>query len=256
MKEERINEIWAVLLLALGVIAFISLISFDPQDLSFYTSNPNTPINNFAGVVGAYLAGALAFAIGKAGFVIPIVLLLWSIARFTGNIPQKFYLKVLGGVILITMVSSLFSIIYRYDSVARFSSGGIVGLGVSSLLMRYFGIIGSYVIITSLIVLSLILATEFLLSPLLYSLYIKVKSLKISLPERRARRTKAITKPKPALKPVVSQAAVKATPKPQEPKKKSLRPEKTVIPYKPPQRETPKKKPVLSSQRLESGTKE
>ncbi|MBL7068982.1 MAG: DNA translocase FtsK 4TM domain-containing protein, partial [Candidatus Omnitrophica bacterium] len=106
MKEERINEIWAIFLLAVTILLFVSLFSFDPTDLSFYTSNPNVPVKNFTGMAGAYLAGVLMFTIGRASFVIPFITLSWAVGRFIGRIPEKSYLKALGAVVLTIATSS------------------------------------------------------------------------------------------------------------------------------------------------------
>lgn len=205
MKEERINEIWAILLLAIGIIVFISLVSFHQEDLPIYASETNLRIKNFAGIAGAYFAGILIFTLGKASFVIPILLLIWAVGRFLGRIPQKFYIKLLGTAVLIIAVSSFLSVIDRYDSVIRFSSGGITGLGFSSLLIKYFGLLGSYIIIVSLLVLSLLLSTEFLLFPFLSALYKRlkllfsgIKSILKALRPTFARRKRVI--PKPELK--------------------------------------------------------
>ena len=129
------------------------------------------PVKNFAGVVGAYFAGMLIFVIGRASFVIPLITLIWAIGRFMGRVPQKLYLKFLGAAVLIISASSFLSMTERFDSVARFSNGGILGLGFSSLLIKYFGMPGSYIIILSLLVLSLLLATEFLLFPFILYFY-------------------------------------------------------------------------------------
>lgn len=177
MKEERINEIWAILLLALTVIIMVSLLSFDPADLEFYASNPNRPVHNFAGLAGAYFSGVLMFTVGRASFVFPIITLLWAIGRFTGRAIKKFYLKLLGAAVLVIAVSSFLSMLNRIESTTRFSSGGIVGLGFSSLLSKYFGDFGSYTIIIALSILSLLLATEFLLLPLLFLTYKKILGL-------------------------------------------------------------------------------
>ncbi|MFH1752674.1 MAG: DNA translocase FtsK [Candidatus Omnitrophota bacterium] len=171
MKEERINEMWAILLLAVTVIALVSLLTFDTADLTFYASNPNRPVHNFAGIAGAYLAGALMFAVGKASFVFPLVTFLWAVGRFTGREIKKFYIKLLGAAVLVMAVSSFLSMVNGHDSTIRFSSGGVAGLGFSTLLIRYFGAVGAYVIIIALSVLSLLLATEFLIFPLLFSLF-------------------------------------------------------------------------------------
>ena len=206
MKEERINEIWAIFLLAVTILLFVSLFSFDPTDLSFYTSNPNVPVKNFTGMAGAYLAGVLMFTIGRASFVIPFITLSWAVGRFIGRIPEKSYLKALGAVVLTIATSSFLSLINRYDSVVRFSSGGISGLGFSTLLIKYFGVVGSHVIIISLITLSFLLATEFLLFPFVYAVYKKSSALfanlKISLKARMGRGPRMI-------KPQISKSAVK-----------------------------------------------
>ena len=65
MKHEHINEIKAILILAFGFILLASLVSFSPEDLSWYTSHPNIPYKNWIGVVGAYVAGGLFFVLGE-----------------------------------------------------------------------------------------------------------------------------------------------------------------------------------------------
>ena len=199
MREERINEMWAILLLAISVIAMVSLLSFDPADLPFYTSNPNRPVNNFTGIAGAYFSGILMFAVGKAGFVFPLITLLWAVGRFTGRVIKKFYLKLLGAIVLVIAVSSFLSMINQYDSTIRFTSGGVVGLGFSSLLAKYFGAVGAYVIISALSVLSLLLATEFLLFPLLFAAFKRSKALfvKAGSSLRSLDIKKALPKPRP-----------------------------------------------------------
>jgi len=177
MRQERINEIWAIFLLAVTILLFVSLLSFDPTDLPFYTSNPNSPAKNFAGMAGAYLAGILVFTIGKASFVIPFITFSWAVGRFIGRIPEKSYLKALGATVFIMAVSSFLSLIHRYDSVVRFSNGGIAGLGFSTFLIKYFGVAGAHIIVISLAVLSFLLATEFLLFPFLYAVYKRLKTL-------------------------------------------------------------------------------
>ncbi len=247
MKEERLNEIWAIFLLAVTVIASVSLFSFEAADLPIYTSSPNAPVRNFAGIAGAYFAGMLIFIIGKAAFVIPLLTLVWAIRHFAGRTPQKLYIKALGTVVLIIAMSSYFSMINRYESVARFSNGGIVGLGFSSLLMKYFGIAGSYIIILTLLILSFLLATEFLLLPILVGAYGRfktffsavknlVKSLKKSLPKRKKKEVIIRPEPRPQVikRPAVKKEAVASVEKKkveisQEPPKKVEGPKREYV---------------------------
>jgi len=223
VKEERINEIWAIFLLAISIILFISLLSFNSSDLPLYTSSPNTSVKNFAGIAGAYFAGLLIFSIGKASLIIPFLALSWAIGRFIGKVPEKFYLKILGAAVFIIAASSLLSIINRHDAVIRFSSGGIVGLGFSSLLIKYFGTIGSYIITSALMMLSFLLATEFLLFPFLVTVYNKTKTLVTNTKASIKARLASIEKPKSPL-----------------PKKPAKKPE---LPQRPPRPVIIKKKP-------------
>ena len=75
MKREHIaNEITGIVILATALILFASLISFVPEDLSWYTSSPNVPVKNLIRVTGAYSAGALFFLIGYSAYAIVVFL--------------------------------------------------------------------------------------------------------------------------------------------------------------------------------------
>ena len=78
MKQARINEIWGVVFLLLGLFTFASLLFFHPDDYAFYTSHPVRPVQNYTGIAGAYLSFGLFFAFGISAYLIPILFLLWS----------------------------------------------------------------------------------------------------------------------------------------------------------------------------------
>ena len=63
MKKEHINEIKGIIILALGIILLASLVSFVPEDLSWFTSNPNVPAHNWIRITGAYIAGLSFFIV-------------------------------------------------------------------------------------------------------------------------------------------------------------------------------------------------
>ena len=83
MKKERIiEEVIGIVLLAFATLVLLSLISYTPQDLPWHTSNPNVPVRNIINVFGAYLSGVLYFAFGHASYLIPLILLIFSIKWF------------------------------------------------------------------------------------------------------------------------------------------------------------------------------
>ncbi|MEA3305611.1 MAG: DNA translocase FtsK 4TM domain-containing protein, partial [Candidatus Omnitrophota bacterium] len=216
MQREKINEIWAVIFITAAVFIFLSLITFNPRDIFFYTSTPNIPVKNLAGPAGAYIGGFLFFLMGVSAYAIPVLLLIWGINRFLGAATQKLYTRIAGALILILAVSSLASMIAGAGTVEQFRSGGTFGFFISKILLRYCGITGSYLILFCLLALSLVLATEFMvfslflkLSHALAALFKKIKfRASYSLAEKSSK-GRAVVREKPR-EPVLQPARPKA----------------------------------------------
>jgi DNA segregation ATPase FtsK/SpoIIIE, S-DNA-T family len=177
LDEAKKNEIWAILFLVIATLILISLVSFDINDISFHTSTPNSRIRNFAGIVGAYIAWGILYTIGLSGYCIPIVILFWAAGRFMGARTQRFYVKLIGTLVLILATSALLSMLFYEDPTTRFQKGGIIGLISSDILVKYFGKVGSFVIGLAFLLLSFLLATEFLVFPFVLALVRGAKEL-------------------------------------------------------------------------------
>ena len=63
IKEKRISEVIGILLLALAIFIFISLVTYHYGDVPHETGSPNKPPGNWGGIVGAYLAYWLFFTL-------------------------------------------------------------------------------------------------------------------------------------------------------------------------------------------------
>ena len=61
IKERLRYEVVGILLVAIGVFLFLSLVSYSPLDPSFfsYTTSKVKDIHNWMGIVGAHLSGLL-----------------------------------------------------------------------------------------------------------------------------------------------------------------------------------------------------
>lgn len=178
MKQEKINEIWGVLLFAVAILIFVGLISYDQNDLGWFTSHPNIPTKNYVGIIGAYVAFALFSLIGFSAFIIPFLLATWAIGKFLNKVPQKFYFKLLGTSFLFIASSALFSMACspQQDAV-KVHWGGLLGLFFSDFFIRYLGHVGAWVMVIVLVALSVLLATEFLIFPIFVSLVNSVTGL-------------------------------------------------------------------------------
>lgn len=194
MTRDRRDEIVGILLLAFMAILVISLSSYEPNDIGFATSRPNLDVTNRAGVVGAYLAHILVFLTGRWGaWLVPLLTAVWAINRLWWKAPiQKVWVKAFGSLVLLVSCSSLFSL--RGQVSERIARGGFVGFRYSELSLEYFGPVGTYLIIATLFLLSILLTTEFLFFPVLTRCARALKALVVRL--------KPVVVPRP--KPLIS----------------------------------------------------
>ncbi len=266
-RTDRRNEIFAILLVALSIFIFISLISFSYNDLPFFTSEVTRPLGNFAGIIGAYLGGILLFFMGMSAYAMPILILFWAVARFAGTKPQKFYFKTFGTLFLILAISSTFGLLGGADVGARFKMGGFIGTSFSSFLVKYLGILGAIVSIIVLLLLSILVATDFLIFPFIGFL---VKSLTKFIPRLKS---KVIPRKSIKLRPKIVQpqraatdeektsvqdtpAAIKKKIEPFSPKKTDVASVEKVVPKKKKEKELPYTFPALDLLRLPPPIKE
>lgn len=264
MDQVRKNEIIAVVLFAISLFLFLSLFTFSDQDLSFYTSSPNVVPQNATGIVGSYVGGVLLFLMGRAAYVLPLLVMVWGISRLLQMEENKVFFKVFGTVVLVTAVSSSLSMMGDSARSIAFARGGLIGGIVSAFLVEYLGRVGATVFIAAMIILSVLVATEFLILPILATFFKALNtfivSAKEAIAERREERRESsrraaeprsskiqsakaeIAKKMDLMKQKVTEAK-KAIPKSTqnlEPGKKALEP-KIVVPDKAPKAAT---KPV------------
>ena len=163
MKERHFNEIKGVVLLAVGIIVLASFLSFDPNDLSFYTSSPNIPPKNLIRGFGAYLAGFLLLLFGWSAHIIPLFILWAGINLFRQRTVDLRFPQLIAFLILLISASSLLSMFGPAAKEAvRFSGGGIFGFLLSNFLVARFGILGSFIIFLTFTALSFTLLTQIL----------------------------------------------------------------------------------------------
>lgn len=153
---ERLSSfLKGVVFLFLGVILFLSFISFDPYDLGFLVSPPNKIIHNFIGRTGAYLGFSFFFLFGYAAYLFPLFFITFSFNNFSflkiSPLTQKRTVITLSFLLLLVFLSSLFGIFFSQDE-EIFSSAGLIGYFISPLLKNYLGFYGSFIALVFLII--------------------------------------------------------------------------------------------------------
>lgn len=192
MKKERINEIWGVFFLLLGLFTFASLLFYHAEDIPFFTSQPSVPVQNYAGVIGAWLAFWLFTIFGMSAYVIPIVFLLWAECFFLQKVPDRKLFKFVGLGIALFSLATIVTITVGPGQ--RLVYGGAVGYVTGSHLLRYFGKVGSYILAGSALLLSILLATDFLIYPLFRGILERVRAALQRMPKKASKLQKNATK--------------------------------------------------------------
>jgi len=199
MKQKRANEAIGVLLLLVGLFAFVSLLFFHPSDYAFYTSHPNEAYRNITGQIGVFVAHYLILAFGWSSFSIPAIFLFWASCFFLQKVPQKKLVELTGIAISIVAVASLFSLTWTAEW--KMKAGGVLGFFIARNLETYFGVIGGVIISLCCLALALLVATDFLLYPLFERVFGWAKRVARRLPIPRLSDFKFdLPKPKQTLK--------------------------------------------------------
>ncbi len=212
MRPEKQGEVLAFFWLIVSALTFLSLFSYTPYDIRFEVSTPNSSTQNFCGIAGAYTAWMLMLLFGKTAYFLVPLFLFWALAQWAGRKNLKLWLKIFSTVIFFLSACALFSLLNASGEVSRFQAGGILGFFTGTLLTSIFGQAGIFVAL-SLFLLSILLATELLVLPIVIGLFQKIRAFfevlfaakRKARPEKAAAAVVGIPKPEPrvvAPKPV------------------------------------------------------
>lgn len=167
---------WGVLSLLVGLFTLVSLLFFHPEDLPFYSSHPKIASGTTStGLIGGYIAFGLKFTFGSSAILIPALFLLWAACFFLQQVPEKKLFKFLGLGIALFSTSTLIAISVNTDT--RFDQAGVIGYLAGTYLLKYLGYAGSFILAASCLLLSLLLATDFLIYPLVKHLALIVHKI-------------------------------------------------------------------------------
>ncbi len=203
-KERLKHEMVGILLVALGIFLFLSLVSYDPRDPSFfsYTTSRIKDIHNWMGIVGAYVSGLLFQGFGFASFLVSFVLIVFAISFILRWEWRYLSLKWTGWLVILLATSSLMGLWLKslhQDPLV----GGFVGEMISKTLVRYFNVPGATILLLVVFILAFVLGTGVSFIVLVRHsgnavrrLAEKISTLKVVRKER-AKREKKFIKQKP-----------------------------------------------------------
>jgi DNA segregation ATPase FtsK/SpoIIIE, S-DNA-T family len=169
VKSNAWNEVFALILLLVGALFFLSLISYNPKDLPgwvpwSYLSPPNRPAQNFIGPFGAIFASVFYFLIGAASYLLAVVLLGFGGAKL---FHARLRVAPRIGWIVLFLVSGACLLQLQTSHLQGWRTlfnipgpGGWIGYFIGKkMLLTWMGGVGSMILLTGVYVSSLILMT-------------------------------------------------------------------------------------------------
>jgi len=152
-NDTLVNEVFSAILFTIGLFSFLSLI--------FYSSKSGYDLKNTMGIIGVFISGMLGKSFGITSFFIPFVMFYAAFIVFTNKPGFQLYRKTLSCFIFILSLTTLFGLMFKNELLGYNPAGGWVGVVLSSSIKDFFaGTVGSYIIVTIFLLLSLILVTE------------------------------------------------------------------------------------------------
>jgi S-DNA-T family DNA segregation ATPase FtsK/SpoIIIE len=162
--SRRLSEIVGVALFAAALIWIVSLASYEPSDpVWFFSTGSHAVPVNFAGRVGAFLAEVSFQLFGYAAYLIPAVLVVIGWNYFWCRKVDAAGTKVAGAVLLFTCSSAFLSLLFStLDTGGKsFRDGGYVGDWIARELAEILNRTGSLIVVITLVVLAVIMSTQF-----------------------------------------------------------------------------------------------
>ena len=161
--QGRAREIAGVVLFALAVFLFLSVISYSPADpsLSNYETS-RAKISNVGGIIGSYVADLLIRFLGLSAYWLPLFLLITSVKLFL-DAGFLFRPGWIGGFVgLVVTTSGLFAHAYKLIPLVEtpFAAGGFAGTLLSEYLNALFNPGGTFLFLFVGLVVSLIVTVD------------------------------------------------------------------------------------------------
>ncbi|MEO8041397.1 MAG: DNA translocase FtsK [Acidobacteriota bacterium] len=181
-RHSRLNEIIAVVLLAVSVLIFLCLISYNTSDPTFNTAS-SQKIQNWIGVVGANLAEALFSAVGIVAYIFPALLALIAWRVFQSETLRPRISQIIGFSLFVASFAALSSMVGWH--------GGVLGALLTTYAVRLLSTVGATVLLLALATTSALLITNFTLTWVFGHFEVGWENFKIHFGEWKAKRREA-----------------------------------------------------------------
>ena len=154
--HKRLNEALAFVFLFFGLAIMLSLISYSTADPSWNTAATlATKPSNLLGRFGSHLSDVCFQIFGLSSFVLPALILLLAWKWMQSKPIEAAWVKVTGALMFMLGACTSFSLAPGARAASgSVSPGGLFGLLLSDLLVRFFNFTGAALITATVLVVS------------------------------------------------------------------------------------------------------
>jgi len=210
--NNRRQEIFGILLIALGLLILLSLVSYN--SIEEPTISKNIAIQNWMGIVGVCIAHYLIkYTVGVAVLILPVLMLIWGWWLFAGKERKIFFRFSLYTIFLALLVSVTLGLPAVHSHIVSdlgFRYSGLIGGVFAKVMHDFLGFPGTIIV---LVVLALITIRGYFtwsfygpIEKLLDRRKIKSKSTPVitrpEIPERQFAETEPVESPEPVAEKV------------------------------------------------------
>ena len=141
-----LNEILSMTLIFLSLLLFLSLITYSPNDPSFFHSNNTNSTSNLIGIIGAYLSDIFFFVLGYSSYLLCFFLVYLSFKIYKDDI-KAFSSNIQIGFLITLIALCCFLSINVQDQILLAGTGGLTGSLISAFLLKYLNLTGTILLI-------------------------------------------------------------------------------------------------------------
>src|SRR5258708_7546398 len=175
-RNSRLNEIFAIGLVALALLLFLCLLSYNPNDPSWNAAG-ELSARNWVGAVGANVAAALFQGIGLAAYLLPFLFIAAAWRRVRSRRITAPVSRISGLGMLVLSSSALLSLAsLRPFFDASVNAGGVAGAIIARTLVAGLNTIGATILLFAIAATGVLLATNFSFAAFYQNLTLAVAS--------------------------------------------------------------------------------
>lgn len=161
-SNEQKRELLGILIMAMGLLVFLGLISYSQDD--FPNSGSPQTVKNWLGLAGAYISYYLyVYTIGYACLVIPFLIFLFGWNLFLQKRFKPYFriaLLILALGLFLSTALAMPEALSEDGSAFGFRLSGLLGGFLADQLARFFGAVGSIIVLLTVLILFLVSATS------------------------------------------------------------------------------------------------